>query len=189
MVHAAGDRISIGGVLALQLVDALDAGLAVYGFCLLALAVALNTAGSSSATALRCGPRDREHERHLSRQASLPPSRTADSPMTSRCCAGEVGLVSAGLSEAAPMVHLVFASAIVLGVFLEGSTSSVPTSSAPAREHSTRTEPRASPCKAPSCSSSSPHSSPGYPGSTCCSRSWSRSSASFKRASQAPTNG
>ena len=40
--------ISICGVLALQLVDALDAGIAVYGLCLLALAVApLHTAGPS----------------------------------------------------------------------------------------------------------------------------------------------
>jgi hypothetical protein len=51
--------ISIGGVLALQPVGALDAGVAVYGFCLLALAVALYTQPSSSpATALSLRPQE-----------------------------------------------------------------------------------------------------------------------------------
>jgi hypothetical protein len=51
--------ISIGGVLALQLVDALDAGIAVYGLCLLALAVALYTQPiPSSATALPLRPQE-----------------------------------------------------------------------------------------------------------------------------------
>jgi hypothetical protein len=51
--------ISIGGVLALQLVDALDAGIAVYGFCLLAFAVALYTQPvPSSATALPMWPQE-----------------------------------------------------------------------------------------------------------------------------------
>jgi hypothetical protein len=51
--------ISIGGVFALQPVGALDAGVAVYGFCLLALAVALYTQPSSSpATALSLRPQE-----------------------------------------------------------------------------------------------------------------------------------
>ncbi len=51
--------ISTGGVLALQLVDALDAGITVYGLCLLALAVALYTQPvPSPATALPLRPQE-----------------------------------------------------------------------------------------------------------------------------------
>jgi hypothetical protein len=51
--------ISLGGVLALQLVGALDAGIVVYGLCLLALAIALYTQPTpSSATALPLRPQE-----------------------------------------------------------------------------------------------------------------------------------
>jgi hypothetical protein len=51
--------ISIGAVLGLQLVDALDAGITVYGLCLLALAVALYTQPVPSSTAaLRLRPQE-----------------------------------------------------------------------------------------------------------------------------------